>query len=216
MTLMGIVGELGAGKTLALTYFGWRNWYFKQKQIFSNYRFYGFPYIPIKTIRELDNMKSGFFAGDELWLSIDARSSLTTKNRVTGGILLRSRKRDLNFCFTSQSIDQIDKRIRKVCDFTVYPIMNRNETVCKVIVFRGGNPQASSILQTMYFWTLPVFAMYDHRQEVEPFEDDSKEETEIVFKEITVPIDDNPRVDELEKNFGFKRKDLEFLKSKIR
>jgi len=65
MVLMAIVGNLGAGKTLALTYLAWRNMG-KGLKIYSNYNL-KFPYIPIKNVNDVLGMSEGFFAGDELW-----------------------------------------------------------------------------------------------------------------------------------------------------
>lgn len=64
MVLFAIVGELGAGKTLALSYLAWNNWFKKGRRIFSNYDFYGFPYTKVDSIPDLEKMQSGFFAGD--------------------------------------------------------------------------------------------------------------------------------------------------------
>ena len=65
MVLMGIVGSLGSGKTLALTYLAWRNWHLKGRRIFSNYNLYGFPFTKVDAIPSIERMQNGFFAGDE-------------------------------------------------------------------------------------------------------------------------------------------------------
>jgi intein/homing endonuclease len=49
----------------------WNNWSKRGKRIFSNYNLYGFPFTKINSIPDLDLMKEGFFAGDELWLYVD-------------------------------------------------------------------------------------------------------------------------------------------------
>ncbi|MFQ6056428.1 MAG: LAGLIDADG family homing endonuclease, partial [Methanosarcinales archaeon] len=68
----GKVGLSGnSGKTLALTYLAWNNWYRKQRRIFANLDLFGFPFTKITSIPELDRMQEGFFAGDELWLWVD-------------------------------------------------------------------------------------------------------------------------------------------------
>jgi hypothetical protein len=63
MVLFAIVGELGAGKTLALTYLAWTNWYKKGRKIYSNYNLYGIPFTKVKSMPDLENMQKGFFAG---------------------------------------------------------------------------------------------------------------------------------------------------------
>lgn len=66
MVLFGIVGELGSGKTLTLTFLGWKNWFFRHKKLYSNYHLYKMPYIYIDTVEKLEDMRDGFFLADEL------------------------------------------------------------------------------------------------------------------------------------------------------
>ncbi len=68
MVLMSIVGELGTGKTLSLAYLSWLNWHRKGRRVYSNMTLYGFPFTKVNTIEGLDQIREGFFAGDELWL----------------------------------------------------------------------------------------------------------------------------------------------------
>ncbi|MFQ6054822.1 MAG: hypothetical protein ACE5KE_00235 [Methanosarcinales archaeon] len=189
MVLFAIVGELGSGKTLALTYLAWLNWYKKKRKIFSNYSFYGFPYTPIKNVTDLDSMKSGFFAGDELWLWVDSRTSKKERNRFVASILLKSRKRDITIAYTSQAISQIDKRIRQITDFIAYPLMSVDNRFCRIEVFRGPRPAISTrIKPPIYFVTEPVYAMFNTYEEVNIIEEESKK----LHKEVTIPITKNP------------------------
>lgn len=68
MVLMAITGNLGAGKTLCLTYLAYRN-LMKGLKIFSNYQL-EFPFEFVSNVKTLDKMQNGFFAGDELWSKI--------------------------------------------------------------------------------------------------------------------------------------------------
>jgi hypothetical protein len=61
---MAICGELGSGKTLALTFLAWHNWFKKKRIIYANYKLYGIPFYYINSIPDLDKMKEGFFAGE--------------------------------------------------------------------------------------------------------------------------------------------------------
>lgn len=63
MVLMAVTGNLGSGKTLSLTYLGYRN-LMKGLKIYANYHLQ-MPYEYIGTVKQLDKMKEGFFAGDE-------------------------------------------------------------------------------------------------------------------------------------------------------
>jgi len=75
MVLIAFVGELGAGKTLALTYLAWRN-YNKGQTIYANYHL-GFPFKLIDSPEKIEEMREGFFAGDELWNWCDCVSDDT-------------------------------------------------------------------------------------------------------------------------------------------
>lgn len=80
MVLMAIVGSLGGFKTCSLTYLVWNNWYYKDREIYSNYNLYGIPYTPVKSLEDIEamiptetptaeqlmNQKEIFFAGDRV------------------------------------------------------------------------------------------------------------------------------------------------------
>lgn len=169
MVLFGILGELGSGKTLGLTYLAWHNWFNKGRKIFSNYNLYGFPFTKISTLPDLDKMKSGFFAGDELWLWLDSWGKRDDKKRMVSSILLKSRKRDITIAYTSQTVKQIVKRVRDVTDFLAYPIMFPDNSACKMLIMRGGTDRPVPVhgQPPLYFNCEPVFAMYDTREEVQ-------------------------------------------------
>lgn len=97
----------------------------------------------------------------------NSRCSISRKNKVMSNILLRSRKRNLNYTITAQLIDSLDSRCRKVLDFSSYPIMNPQETLCKLVIFRGGYPKTASYLKTIYFRTAPVFSFFSSDEEVD-------------------------------------------------
>jgi len=188
MVLIAVVGELGSGKTLTMTYLVWRNWYYKKKKVFSNYKLYGIPFTLVNSLQDFEQISDGVFAGDELWSWADSRLSQKARNRFVSTILLKSRKRGLTVIYTSQSFDQIDKRIRKVTDFVAYPIMNRTNEVCKVLLFKGSKPNPTNLMHTLYFKTQPIFELYDSTEEIgELLEEDYEP-----LKEQFIPIEKNP------------------------
>jgi hypothetical protein len=120
---------------------------------------------------------------DEWWTLWDARLSRTAKNIAGANILARSRKKHLTYVGTSQVADAVEGRIRKVLDFTFYPMMNREETVIKLLMFRGGSvKKASHFMKAFYFRTELVKTMFDTDELVETA-DESKEEEIIVFQQ---------------------------------
>lgn len=190
MVLFAIVGELGSGKTLALSYLAWNNWFKKHRKIFSNYNFYGFPFTLIKTIPELDKMKTGFFAGDELWLWLDSRTTKKDRNRIVSNILLKSRKREITIAYTTQSIHQVDKRIRDVTDFVAYPLMSVDNSYCRLEIFRGPRPSvATRIKPPLYFMCENVYAIFNTYEEIAIINEENKNDPII---EIFFPIITNP------------------------
>lgn len=174
MTLVAIVGGLGSGKTLTLTFLAFKQ-FLKARKVFSNYKL-KFPFIPTRNIGDIDAMQAGFFAGDELWAWIDSRASKHVKNMVIAGILLKSRKRDLDIVYTAQSFMQMDKRVRNVTDFIVYPELNKSETKCTAYWYEKNtmespNPRPLSFSR---FNTAPFFKLYDTNEEIAPLTDDEK------------------------------------------
>ena len=202
---------LGAGKTLTLTYLSWLNWYRKRSKLYANYSLYKIPYIYIDSVEKLDTAHSGHISMDEFWQYLDARSTTSTRNRVTSSILLRSRKRDLTYMFTTQMLDLLDKRVRKILDFTAYTLLNPQETVGKTLIFRGGYPKEGMILKTMRFYTQGVFQLYSTNQEINMIEDDGQP-PKIIFQESPEHppkyFDDFESADKFAENFWAKNTDL--------
>jgi hypothetical protein len=206
--LIGIVGELGTGKTLALTYLGWSNYYYKGREICSNYTLYGIPFTPIRTLEDLKRMipaetpdlkkllvqKETVALMDEAWRSLDSRCSMLQvkesekkqiKNKIVTDILSASRKAFVTVIYTSQTISQVDRRIREVTDFVVYPIM-RGNYMCTLNFFVGPNPRASALDKQVRFYVEPIFAMYNTYERVYPLEEGYTSE------KVYFPIYKNP------------------------
>lgn len=176
------IGELGAGKTLTLTYLAWKHWFTRRQLVYSNYPLYKIPYVYIDGFDKFDQMRDGFVCCDELWLLADARTSRATKNRVVSNILSKSRKRGLTISYTAQVISSVDNRIRTITDFLSYPIMNPDETIVKCVIFRGSKANNGSYMKTLYFQTQLFFEMYDTNFEVE-MEEESKNPIRYCFQE---------------------------------
>ncbi|MGB9703629.1 MAG: hypothetical protein ACPLXS_02880 [Candidatus Micrarchaeales archaeon] len=187
MTLIAIIGTMGSGKTLTQTYLLWKQWFAKGGKIYANYHLYKIPYMFVGSLRTFNSIKEGFFGGDELWLNADAREHKLAKIFVTN-TLARSRKRGLTIYYTVQLLDTIDKRIKKVTDFTAVPQLNVDETICKVMFFRTTVIKPATYMRTLYFVTEPVFQMYDTNEEVVPWAEDENQSTypedgKIIFQE---------------------------------
>src|SRR2546428_10932370 len=101
MGLWALVGKMGGGKTLTMTYFLLILYIEQRMRILTNYKL-KFPkridgYIPEKIDMELlldpknEQMKNCAIGLDEFWLWADSRNSGSKVNRLISYILLQSR-----------------------------------------------------------------------------------------------------------------------------
>lgn len=170
MVLAAIVGELGTGKTLLLTYIMWKK-YLEGMTIYSNYHL-NKSYIPkynfVDSASDIDNMTEGIFGGDELWLWLDSRESPSKKNKFIASILIKSRKRGIDILYTTQSFMQIDIRVRRITDFVIEPVLTKNNTVCRAHYYKTPNWVAGAVMpiRSFKFYAPSVWDIYDTREEV--------------------------------------------------
>ncbi|MEM1544404.1 MAG: hypothetical protein QW734_07765 [Candidatus Bathyarchaeia archaeon] len=193
MVLFAITGELGAGKTLSAVALTFRNWISKNKVIYSNIPLYKIPYHYIESVEQLDAMRNGVVLADEMWTLINARRAISKRNQLVSSILLKSRKRELIYFFTTQSMTLIDKVVRQLIDFTSYPVLlggdaysNEPYTVCKLYIFKGYSQRFSpaQLFRTIIYKTYLVYEMYDTNYEVSDIIDNGPVEGfKIIFQE---------------------------------
>jgi len=183
MVLFNILGELGSGKTATLVALTLKNWFYRRQKVYSNFHLFRIPYVYIDAINRIDEAKDGWLALDEFWTYCDARMSLTRRNRFVADILRRSRKRNLTYCMTVQVADSVDRRVRKIMDFSAYPMLTTNENVCKVLIFRGGYPKRESFMKSFYFKTNIIFNLYETDEEIDTEDEIKIPEQTIVFQE---------------------------------
>lgn len=159
-------------------------------RIYSNIHLFKIPYYFISSINQFDEIKGNIdenincYCGfDELWLYCDSRMSRTNRNIFVSNVLSKSRKRNVTIVSTSQVADAIEGRIRRVLDFTFYPMLNINESIAKVLVFRGGNvKKLSHYMKAFYYKTTYIKECYDSWEEVE-LKEESKEPLKPCFQE---------------------------------
>ena len=167
MALYAYVGELGTGKTLGLTYMALRNW-LKGKDIYSNYKLnfppteFGNRIIYVRTIDDIQNIGDGFACLDELWLWLDSRASGSKKNKIISVILSASRKMGFDIGYTTQSLHQIDKRVRDITDMLVIPQISGNGLKCTLYFVK--NDQTRKLIRTYRFPTELMYNCYNTRE----------------------------------------------------
>jgi hypothetical protein len=121
MAVRGIVGDIGCGKTILMTYYGYKC-YEAGYRIYSNYDL-KYPYIPIDKIRDLNELEQGqnLILMDEAWITADSRKSSTYTNIMLSRAVLQSRKNKADLIYTTQYINQIDIRIRQITHEFIIP-----------------------------------------------------------------------------------------------
>ena len=120
MTLTGITGGMGSGKTLIMTLLGYLE-HLSGKKVLANYHLhFPFDYLSLNTVMEQikDNVQltNIVMLIDEMHIAFDARSSMSSRNRYGSYFVLQTRKRDVQLYFTTQSIWQVDIRVRENMD----------------------------------------------------------------------------------------------------
>lgn len=202
MVLLSLVGELGQGKTLGLAYMVWNNYYYKKRKIYANFMIYGIPFTPVKstddlremipptsTREEILNPVEKFFAGDEMWRWVDSRTvgkGSKERNKIVNDILASSRKSFTTIAYSTQSVHQVDRRIRDITDIVVYPQISADGSYCKMLTFRGPKVSPHSISAPIYFYCEPIFAIYNTYEKVQELADS------LPKREILVSIEKNP------------------------
>jgi hypothetical protein len=112
----------------------------------------------------IDDIRSGIFLIDELWLYADSRLSGSARNKFVSKVLLKSRKRDLDILYTTQSLGQVDVRIRRISDFICIPTFNEASGKC---VIRMYTHPSGYLLKVLKFDGRKIFPLYDTSEEID-------------------------------------------------
>ena len=114
--LIGIMGKMGAGKTLTMsmlaTYMAQRS----NAPLWANYGLLNANRI--KNREQLWKMENGIFCFDELWLTLDARN--WENNVLLTHWVNQTRKKKLLVFYTTQHIRQVELRVRNGTDILIY------------------------------------------------------------------------------------------------
>jgi len=120
--IVGIIGDVGSGKTLLMTHLAHNLW--KQGvRVYANYKL-EFNHVLIKRIEDLTTIPMGgrvIICLDEAWLTGDSRSSMSKNNIAWSQFILQARKKRADVLYTVQHQGQIDKRIRINSSYFIKP-----------------------------------------------------------------------------------------------
>lgn len=129
--ILGVFGLQGWGKTALTTYFGILAKEFGY-DVYSNYPL-SFEYIPIKTLKQAQNVRNGYLLLDEIWRWVHARTSSTKINKEMMSICLLNRKRGVSIIYNTQLKRTIDVILREVTNYRYLPHMVKYEDGKKYI-----------------------------------------------------------------------------------
>lgn len=119
--ICGIYGLQGCGKTMTLTALA-KQRYHQGRRLYSNYHLKGgLEYEPVKTLEDMNNMRHGTFLADELWVWLNARTSMRKMNRQITRIVMLNRKRDVDIFYTCQLPRTADILLREVTTTWIKP-----------------------------------------------------------------------------------------------
>lgn len=184
-TLFAIFGRLGDGKTLALTYLCFDHWFKRKEEVYANYHLFKIPYHYVNSINKINiegnRERTTFFALDEVWRLINARTPMANRNKIVYDILGRSRKRNITYAFTSQLKNAMDKNVVDVLDFISKPSLSPDEDMMRLDIFMGSKATAGTFMNAPRFITAPFMKLYESFEEVDmELEDNS--EIPIIFQ----------------------------------
>ena len=139
--LISVLGNLGTGKTLFLTYMASKF----NREVYSNYELKLKHYKQLKVIDLLNLPNNIEVFIDEAYTWLESRVSSKALNRYLSYILLQSRKRTINIYITAQLFSSVDLRFREQSNIIIvchrinegyfYKILNRENNGMKSFLF---------------------------------------------------------------------------------
>ena len=114
--LVGVMGKMGAGKTLSMSILMEYCHYAMKAELHANYGLRNASRV--KTTDDVWNMENGVFGFDEIWLTLDAR--LWKDNTFLTRWINQTRKKKLIVFYTTQHIRQVELRVRNATDVLIF------------------------------------------------------------------------------------------------
>jgi len=163
-----ISNQIRRGKTLGLTWMTAIQAY-KGRKIYSNYHTV-FTDVRVTSINDLDSMRTGWFAADDIYMWLDSR------RKQVGGInkiMSLSGKRGIDICWTTTRTVDVDARLRANTEVIWYPVMT--DKYCYMLgyeyIFRTGASTDAEVtgkpIKTYRFESAKVFPFYDTYEEIQ-------------------------------------------------
>ena len=160
MSITAIVGAIGSGKTLLMTWIlNAQRKNQNNKDIISNYHL-TFPHhsISFDQIQEME-LKNCVVGLDELTVWLDSRLSMSKQNRIISYFILQTRKRDVDLIATTQDFGMLDLRMRRQTNFLIES-EKLDLDYYKYTIIRFGDMKQTSF----YFRPKETYNQYDTNQ----------------------------------------------------
>lgn len=164
--IIGLTGNLGSGKTLSMVELMLLLKNQMEVYTVSNIHM-SFSDKTIESVKEMDQVTmdhEGVIGIDEVWAWADSRKS--QNNDVITQIVIYSRKRGWIIIYTTQSLHQVDKRLREntdfigMCEHTSSPTGDK----AKVTLVNMNSMEIANVLE---FNPEPLYDVYDTKEEVD-------------------------------------------------
>lgn len=170
--IIAYLGNIGSGKTLSMVKKAYEQ--FKRgKTIYSNFKL-NFPYKELTLDILLDmrskdfDLKNSVILIDEAHIYLDSRRSASKINLIISYFILQSRKKSCDIYYTTQFIDQVDKRLRQTSHaYILCKTRHINQvTTITLNTIELRKVEGSKIIYKA-FKSNPYFDMYDTNEIVE-------------------------------------------------
>ncbi len=136
MTLIGIFGRLGSGKTLFASILS-TDYYAKGYKIYANYKLQNALPLTFNYFLEFNKNYNPdnkyLFILDEVYaFGLESRASASKLNRLSSYIVLQSRKMNIDIIYTTQLLNAVDLRLKDLTDIVIRA--SKTESYYKFII----------------------------------------------------------------------------------
>jgi len=108
----------------------------KEFKLFANYTIKNYPYICMKDANAFKIASKGVIIIDEAHEVADSRDFKEKRNKDFSHFMFQTRKKDLIIIYATQSVDQIDKRIRNNAEWLFVCQKNREAGKIDIIMIK--------------------------------------------------------------------------------
>jgi len=194
MTIIGLVGNRGSGKTMVMAEFGILK-YCEGYHIYSNFHFNRMEYTNINSLQDFKDIKTvnNMFLLDEIYMLADSRNSQSFANKFVSQTVMQSRKIGHGgnniIMVSSPMFDTQDKRIRGLVDIVIEPtivLRDENEKPLIIMLEYFNTNSDKKKIRKMYIPTqignIDVPNMYNTYEDIETIEDGSVDFRKMLIK----------------------------------